>query len=200
MLPALALPALGGLTAKLGTALTALKAGKGVSMAAKAGMGAYKGLKSVGLPKAAARFAGQRVNKIGRGLMSPEGFAMNYGRPVTQDLGMALAPDLLFGGLTAAMTPGDVGDKLIAGAGTALGGAAGGVAARGVFGPKSGLGILTAELGGGMLGDMAGMGVSDTLLRAKGGGMTPYEKQAAEGDAAYRKQIEDQIKAQYGIS
>ena len=51
-----------------------------------------------------------------------------------------------------------------------------------------------------MLGDMAGMGVSDSLLRAKGGGMTPYERQAAEGDAAYRKQIEDQIKAQYGIS
>ena len=112
----------------------------------------------------------------------------------------SLAPDLIFGGLTAASTPGDLGDKVIAGAGTALGGAAGGVAARGVFGPKSGLGLISAELGGGMLGDMAGMEVSNSLLRAKGGGMTPYERQAAEGDAVYRKQIEDQIKAQYGIS
>ena len=55
------------------------------------------------------------------------------------------------------------------------------------------------EIGGGYAGDMAGQAVGDTLLRAKGGGTTPWEKVQAEGDTAYRAQLEREILAKYGI-
>ena len=42
------------------------------------------------------------------------------------DIAARLAPDIMFGGLEAAMTPGDLADKLIAGGSTALGGSMGG--------------------------------------------------------------------------
>ena len=184
----------------VGKALAALKAGKGMSMAAKAGMGAYKGLKGAGLPKAAARFAGDKINKVGRGLLSSEGFAKNLGMPLTkQDIAMAVAPDLLFGGITAATTEGDLIDKAIAGTGSALGGAVGGVGARGLLGPKSGLGILGTELVGGMVGDQIGYGAAEGLIRAKHGGQTPLEQKIAEGDEAYRQQLLAELQAQYGL-
>ena len=184
----------------VGKALAALKAGKGMSMAAKAGMGAYKGLKAARIPKAAARFAGDKVNKIGRGLLSTEGFAKNLGMPLTkQDIAMAVAPDLLFGGITAATTEGDLVDKAIAGTGSALGGAAGGVGMRGLLGPKSGLGILGTELVGGMVGDQIGYGAAESLIRAKNGGQTPLEQKIAESDEAYRQQLLAELQAQYGL-
>ena len=184
----------------VGKALAALKAGKGMSMAAKAGMSAYKGLKGAGIPKAAARFAGDKINKVGRGLLSTEGFAKNLGMPLTkQDIAMAVAPDLLFGGITAATTEGDLVDKAIAGAGSALGGAVGGVGMRGLLGPKSGLGILGTELVGGMVGDQVGYGAAENLIRAKNGGQTPLEQKIAEGDEAYRQQLLAELQAQYGL-
>ena len=186
---------------KLGSAMKGAGAAKSLGMNA-----AYLGKgKAAAAAKAAPKMAGAADDGIGilgrikRGLTSKEGFLDNYGRPIRQDLGMALAPDLMFGGLTALMTPGDLADKAIAGAGTAVGGAAGGIAARGVFGPKSGLGILAAELGGGIAGDTIGMGVTDSILRMKGGGMTPYEKQAAAGNEEYEKQLRAQIMAEYGL-
>jgi len=184
----------------VGKALAALKAGKGMSMAAKAGMGAYKGLKGAGLSKGVARFAGDKVNKIGRGLLSTEGFAKNLGMPLNkQDIAMAVAPDLLFGGITAATTEGDLVDKAIAGTGSALGGAVGGIGARGLLGPKSGLGILGTELVGGMVGDQIGYGAAEGLIRAKNGGQTPLEQKIAEGDEAYRNQLLAELQAQYGL-
>lgn len=187
---------------KLGSAMKGAGAAKSLGMNA-----AYlgKGKAAATVAKAAPKMAGAADDSIGllgkikRGLTSKAGFLDNYGRPINQDLGMALAPDLMFGGLTALMTPGDLADKAIAGAGTAVGGAAGGIAARGVFGPKSGLGILAAELGGGIAGDTVGMGVTDTILRAKGGGMTPYEKQAAGANKEYEQQLRAQIMAEYGL-
>ena len=57
----------------------------------------------------------------GKGLLDlfklPGGQFMGKG-----DLAMRLAPDIMFGGLEAAMTPGDLVDKGLAGAGSALGG------------------------------------------------------------------------------
>ena len=107
--------------AKLGTALGGLK---GLS-AAKAGMGAYKSLAGAGVPKGVARFAGDKIMKIGRGF-TPGGFAKNLGIPMSKgDIAMTVAPDLLFGGITAATTEGDIGDKLIAGVGSSVGGIAG---------------------------------------------------------------------------
>ena len=105
-----------------------------------------------------------------------------------------------------------VGNKcqLIAGTTATVGGAAGGLAARGVVGglaPKAltpmlgkhknpaynGMLDIGLEMGGGLTGDMAGQGVADALLRLKGGGTTPYEKMAAE----QQKELEQQILRSY---
>ena len=191
-----AIPALGAVKAGLGGALAALKAGGIGKAAAKAGMGTYKALKGAGVPKGISRFAGDKVMKVGRAF-SPKGFAANMGMPMTkQDIMMTVAPDLLFGGIAAATTEGDIVDKAIAGAGSAAGGIAGGVGLRGVLGPKSGLGILGTEMVGGIVGDQIGYGAANSLIRAKHGGMTPAEKTAAELDEQYRQQIINQFLAQ----
>lgn len=179
----------------VGKALAALKAGG----AAKAGMGAYKALSGAGVPKGVARFAGDKIMKVGRGL-TPGGFAKNLGVPLSNsDKAMMVAPDLLFGGMAAVMTPGDLGDKAIAGLGSAAGGIAGGIGLRGVLGPKSDLGKLGTEMVGGILGDQVGMGVADSIIRAKHGGMTPMEQQYAEQDAIYRQQLRDEFLAENGL-
>ena len=194
---ALAIPALG---VKLKAALAALKGGSMAGKAAKAGMGTYKALSKAGLPKGVARFAGDKVNKMGRGL-SVEGFKKNLGIPMTKgDIAMTVAPDLLFGGLAAATTEGDIVDKALAGAGSAIGGVAGGVGLRGVLGPKSGLGILGTEMVGGMVGDQIGYGAAESLIRAKHGGMTPAEQQMAAADEAYKRQLYDQFLAEQGLA
>ena len=194
---ALAIPALG---VKLKAALAALKGGSMVGKAAKAGMGTYKALSKAGLPKGVARFAGDKVNKMGRGL-SVEGFKKNLGIPMTKgDIAMTVAPDLLFGGLAAATTEGDIVDKALAGAGSAVGGIAGGVGLRGVLGPKSGLGILGTEMIGGIVGDQIGYGAAESLIRAKHGGMTPAEQQMLAADEAYKRQLYDQFLAENGLA
>ena len=97
--------------------------------------------------------------------------------------------------MAGAMTPGDFGDKLIAGTTATAGGALGGLAGRGVIGgisPKlmsNPIMDISTEMIGGITGDMAAQGVSDSILRAKGGGMTPYEKMAAEEQKALEQQI-----------
>lgn len=194
---ALAIPALG---VKLKAALAALKGGAMAGKAAKAGMGTYKALSKAGLPKGVARFAGDKVNKIGRGLTT-EGFKKNLGIPMTKgDIAMTVAPDLLFGGMAAATTEGDLIDKALAGAGSAVGGVAGGIGLRGVLGPKSGLGILGTEMIGGMVGDQIGYGAAESLIRAKHGGMTPTEQQMAAADEAYKRQLYDQFLAEQGLA
>lgn len=194
---ALAIPALG---VKLKAALAALKGGSMVGKAAKAGMGTYKALSKAGLPKGVARFAGDKVNKMGRGL-SVEGFKKNLGIPMTKgDIAMTVAPDLLFGGIAAATTEGDIVDKALAGAGSAVGGIAGGVGLRGVLGPKSGIGVLGTEMVGGIVGDQVGYGAAEALIRAKHGGMTPAEQQMAAADEAYKRQLYDQFLAENGLA
>lgn len=186
--------------AVLGKALGALKAGGTALKLAKAGKAAGTMLAKAGAPKGVARFAGDKLMKIGRSV-SPEGFAKNLGVPLSnQDKAMMVAPDLLFGGMAAAMTPGDLGDKAIAGLGSAAGGIAGGIGLRGVLGPKSGLGILGTEMVGGMVGDQVGMGVADNIIRAKNGGMTPMEQQYAAQDEAYKQQLYDQFMAENGLA
>lgn len=195
-LPAvLAIPALG----KLKAALAALKGGAMVGKAAKAGMGTYKTLSKAGVPKSVARFAGSNINKIGRGL-SVEGFKKNLGVPMTKgDIAMTVAPDLLFGGMSAINEEGDIIDKALAGAGSAVGGIAGGIGLRGVLGPKSGLGILGTELVGGMVGDQIGYGAAESLIRAKHGGMTPAEQQMAAADEAYKEQLYREMLQEQGL-
>ena len=43
---------------------------------------------------------------------------------------------------------------------------------------------------------MVGQSVGDSILRIKGGGVTPYERQAMEADAEYRRQIEAELMSQ----
>ena len=115
------------------------------------------------------RMAGTALN-IGKGLFKGMGPTEIVGR---------LAPDALFGVMEGAMTPGDLGDKIIAGSGAAIGGAAGGLA-LGKLGGNTPAGFLL-DMGGSIGGDMIGRMASDQVLRGKdaisgGKGRTPYEK------------------------
>ena len=97
---------------------------------------------------------------------------------------MRLAPDIMFGGLEAAMTPGDIGDKIIAGTGSAMGGALGGLALGKLGGKNQALGTAL-DMAGSIAGDFGGRAVSDAVLRGKdaitgGQGLTPYEKMSQE--------------------
>ena len=138
----------------------------------------------------ARKFAGKALaNYMGPGGVTAGNIAANF------------APDAVFGVMQGAMTPGDLGDKIIAGGSTAIGGALGGVGAVSALGKygQSGGGRMLAEFGGGMLGDMAGQGAGDVVLRAKGGGTTPWEKVQQQGDQEYRQQLEREVLAAYGI-
>lgn len=195
MAPVFAVPLLG----KLGIALKGLMGGKAAAAgAAKGGalvkaLGAAKGAGAgakAGFFGNAKRFAGQAFRDyMGPGGVTPTNIAMNFG------------PDAFFGAVQGAMTPGDLGDKLIAGTTTAVGGALGGVGAVGMLGKhKNNPGLrMMGEFGGGYGGDMLGQMVGDSVLRAKGGGTTPWEKLQQEGDQQYREQIEREVLAAYGI-
>lgn len=160
-----------------------------------AGVGAARQAASVGGPQGVSlggikRFAGNALNDyMGPGGVTPTNLAMNFGF------------DTGFGVLQGINTPGDLGDKLIAGTTSAVGGAMGGVGAVGMLGKYKNNPALRmmGEFGGGMIGDMGGQMVGDTVMRAKGGGMTPWERVQQEGDQDYRQQIERQILAQYGV-
>ena len=172
--------------AKLGGGAAA-KAAAGTAAKTAAGAAAKKGLLA-----GTKRMAGDVMTKyLG-------------GKPTVGALADRFGMDAFFGGLSALNTPGDLGDKLIAGTTTAAGGALGGIGAFGAVNKLTGKvptdrmrGYL--EMGGSLVGDQVGFGVADNLMRIKGGGMTPYEKMAAEQDAAYRAQVDAEIRAHYGI-
>ncbi len=119
-------------------------------------------------------------------------FASNIKQMPKAELAMNLAPDVMFGAMYGAMTPGDATDKLIAGLGSGIGGAAGGVGLRAGFGVKGPIKGFAVDLGGSVLGDMAGVSVADQVLRAKNGGMTPMETENMQ----YQQQLEAQIRQQ----
>jgi len=136
------------------------------------------------------------------GRMAASKFATNAGAlmPKTAaEWAMRIAPDAIFGTMAGAMTPGDIGDKLIAGTTATAGGALGGLALRGAVGGvapglmKNTLADVTSEMIGGIGGDMAAQGVADSIMRAKGGGTTPYEKMAAQ----QQRELEQQILSRY---
>ena len=130
------------------------------------------------------------LDRVRRGIGSVDGFKKNLGVPMSKgELATMIAPDLLFGGIAAATTEGDIVDKAIAGAGAAGGGIIGGIGGRGLLGPKSNLGIIGTEMIGGMVGDQIGYGLANNVIRAKNGGMTPQEQLLTEQDEAYRAQL-----------
>ena len=145
-----------------------------------------------------------KLEKIKRGLTSVEGFKKNLGIPLTgDDLKFAIAPDLLFGGMAALSTEGDIVDKTMAGVGSAAGGIVGGLGLRGALGPRSGLGIMGSEMVGGMIGDQVGYGAANSLIAAKNGGQTPAEQrmlsEQQQYEAQLRSQMYDQFLAENGL-
>ena len=118
------------------------------------------------------------------------------------EITMRLAPDLMFGGLEAAMTPGDLGDKIIAGTGSALGGSMGGV----LLGKAGGSGALgtVLDMAGSIGGDMIGREASSAILRGKdklmgGQGQTPYEKMSEQQQLELLQAGKTQALAELGL-
>ena len=136
----------------------------------------------------ALRMAGSKLAGVGKALVD----RIVKSGALPRNLGEAVpifGPDVFFGGMAAMQTPGDLGDKLIAGGMSGLGGAVGGVGLRGVIGSKN-MGVnIMSEMVGGVGGDVLGQGTADALLRLKGGGTTPYEKMAATQQAELEQQI-----------
>ena len=119
-----------------------------------------------------------------------------------KDLIYRLAPDAFFGVVGGAMTPGDLGDKVIAGGTQFIGGGLTGIAAgRGARALNMGTRAADmADMIGSVGGDFLGMAVGDQILRVKGGGMTPMEQQMMEQDALYRAQLEQEFLQKYGFN
>ena len=110
------------------------------------------------------------------------------------DIAARLAPDIMFGGLEAAMTPGDLADKLIAGGSTALGGSLGGLSLGRLGGQNQALGYVL-DMAGSIGGDMGGRMVGEQIQRGKdkvagGKGQTPYERLSEED----RQKLEEMIR------
>ena len=129
-----------------------------------------------------------------------------FGKMKGGEIAQRLAFDAAFGGLAAFQTPGDLGDKLIAGTATFAGGGLTGRAAGGAvrnMGGKPWL-VNTADMIGSFGGDYLGMMAGDTIQRGKdrlmgGEGLTAWERMGAEQQADYAQQLEQQILAQYGL-
>jgi len=198
--PLLALPA-------LAKALAFAKGITGLGGAVKGGSATLAALgKGQAARMAAKKFAGDALAKAGTMVPKSVGEAtkMVVGKDLYNnkgDLLFRLAPDAVFGVMGGAMTPGDLGDKVIAGGTQFLGGGLTGIAAgRGA----RALGMSQraadmADMVGSVGGDFLGMAVGDQILKVKGGGMTPMEQQMMEQDALYRAQLEQEFLNKYGI-
>lgn len=198
--PLLALPA-------LAKALAYAKGLTGLGGAVKGGAATLSALgKGQAARMAAKKFAGDALAKAGTMVPKSVGEAtqMIVGKDLYNNKGQLigrLAPDALFGVVTGAMTPGDLGDKLIAGTASAAGGGLGGIAA-GRLANAAKLGETAgfiADLGGSIAGDMVGMKLAEDAMRIKGGGTTAMEKEMMEQDAMYRAQLEQEFRNKYGI-
>lgn len=168
------------------------------------GMGKAAGATQLGLPGIGTNAAMTGTRMAGTKLASSPMFTKGIGNAVFGDMtksqiAMRLAPDAAFGVLGGVMTPGDLGDKLIAGGTQAIGGGIGGLAVGRGLG-KIGAGETVQTIGdfvGSYGGDFAGMAVGDSMMRGKdrlfgGSGQTPYEKMSEE----QQKQLVAQIRQQ----
>ncbi len=145
--------------------------------------------------------AGQAINWLGGQTKDLLFGGMDRGQIIGR-----LAPDILFGGIAAASTPGDIGDKVIAGTTQAIGGGLGGLATGRLVGKLgAGEGLQTAaDFAGSFGGDFAGMAVGDNLQRGKdllsgGKGQTAWERMSEEQQSAYAQELEMQILTKYGL-
>ena len=119
------------------------------------------------------------------------------------EIALRLAPDVGFGVLEAAMTPGDITDKLIAGSGSALGGVSGGLL-LGKLGGNNAMLTQALDMAGSIGGDFAGRAGAEVLMKAKdkvmgGKGQTPYERMSEEQSKQFAEQIRSQLLAELGL-
>lgn len=164
-----------------------------------AGKAAATGASKAIAEAAAKRFAGKELlRKFGNAIIGPD--LIQKPGLLAQRLGL----DVTFAGVNAAMTSGDPIDKGITFA-TDLGlsgltgiNAARGVKALGRGADTEGLQNIADQVGS-VAGAFASMPATDAVLRFKGGGTTPYEKQMMEQDAIYRAQLENELRQQYGL-
>ena len=119
------------------------------------------------------------------------------------EIAFRIVPDVGFGVLEASMTPGDIGDKLIAGTGSALGGVSGGLL-LGKLGGNNQMLANALDLAGSIGGDFAGRAASEQVLRGKdklfgGKGQTPYERLNEKQIEELKAQIQTQTLADLGL-
>lgn len=126
---------------------------------------------------------------------------------LTKDLGkgelaLRLGQDALGGLMAAAYTPGDLGDKLIAGTASTIGGAAGGLA----LGKLGGSGLIGTglDMAGSIGGDIIASRIGEEVMKGKSylqgeGYMNPYEKLGAEQQQALAAAIQQDVLRQYGL-
>jgi len=122
------------------------------------------------------------------------------------EVALRVLPDLAFGGLAAAQTPGDIGDKVIAGLTTAGPSVLGGATAAGLVKKVGGNQTMQnlADMGGSIVGDFGGMYLGDSIMRGKdmltgGSGQTPYERMSAAQQQQLAEQMKQQMLYQYGL-
>ena len=198
--PLLALPFI----TKAGAALS--KLGSLLGGGAKAASTA-KGIGVMGMPAGvyapAATTATKAATTAAPAFKSGFGKAL-FGNMNRGDIIGRLAPDAFFGGMAALQTPGDFGDKLIAGTTSTLGSGLLGLPAgrlAGRFGNTAG---FLGDTAGSLLGDYGGAVVGDQLMRGKdklsgGEGMTPYERLNAQQHAQMIAQIRQQTLNSVGM-
>ena len=101
------------------------------------------------------------------------------------------------------MTPGDLGDKVIAGTGSALGGVSGGLL-LGKLGGKSPMLTQALDMAGSIGGDFAGRAGADMIMRGKdklmgGKGQNPYERLNEEQQQMLAENIRTQMLSELGL-
>ena len=119
------------------------------------------------------------------------------------EIAMRVAPDLLFGGLEAAMTPGDLADKIIAGTSSATGGVTGGLLLGKLAGKNQMLGTAL-DMAGSIGGDMIGRTGGDLAMKGRdllmgGKGQNPYERLNEEQQQAMMAGMKSQVLAELGL-
>ena len=128
----------------------------------------------------------------------PGNMVKNVGHMGKEELAMTVLPDLLFGGVAAGFAEGDATDKALAG----LGGVTGGLALRSAIPgiSKNPLGILGAEMVGGIGGDIAGSSIANSISTARHGGVSPMEQQRVAYENELKQQAVDEFLREQGLA
>lgn len=142
------------------------------------------------------KMAGNLLKYLTKGLRGADG------KISKSQLAYRLVPDLLYAPLAAWQTPGDIGDKTIAGASSLIGSSLGGLALSGLSRNQAVSSAL--DIGGSILGDQVAYRAGDQVMRVKdkiGGGLgeTPYEKMSSQDRQLLAEKLKQQIMAQYGL-